>query len=207
MENSRTHAAARHALIAALASTVGCQSPNAGNLAPVTSTHASTSTLAIRQVADGSTQRYVFCTATTCPVATPKTPWGADVRNDRQHFTALGQHGAKSPIDAIAINLPFAFNAVAIGPDDHARLRTGLLASKPRAVKIIGRSDPLGPLPVRERIARVRAEAVRKLVLRTLPEAQVTIDIELPTSVPPRPADRSSQRRATVRFIPSTTHP
>ncbi len=206
MENRRPHAPVAGIVIAALSFLAGCRPLDVAQ--PPPRGRETTPALQVTQIwADGAA-RFVYCVPDSCSQPSMKTR--ATVPGNKGATTARHVQRnapAKRPVATTIIDIAFDVDSSVVRADDVVRLRSALRTAATASIAVTGRSDASGALPVRQRIATARADAVSALVRATVPDAQVTTDHELAPQGPASTTQRRYQRRATVTFSPSLNQP
>ncbi|MPQ55140.1 hypothetical protein [Duganella sp. FT27W] len=202
MENLQT--LERSALIACLAASLCACGTSA--LPPVTAAAPRTSALPAprfditTQVGTGQSTRYVYCAVPTCPVPSVKTavlpvPTATPVAR-----AAVGI-GEKEDVK-LTVDIGFPFNSSRVSNADRHLLSRTAQAHPNGQVEMTARSDFVGPPAGQRAVIAARARAMRSIVARLAPGAQMIERQEVAAPRPVARAEQAMQRRGSVRFTP-----
>lgn len=154
------------------------------------------SMFSVTQVGNGSSVRYVFCEADSCPTPTEKTPV------THQSSTSLAAPVPASRSAAMALDVSFPFNSSHVSDGDRNALSAASAARRGNHVEIIARSDFVGPRPGQQKVIAARAKAMRSILATKTQDVQITERHEVAGPQPVAESEQARQRRGTVRFIP-----
>jgi outer membrane protein OmpA-like peptidoglycan-associated protein len=190
MENKFTTTRAALALFIASAMS-GCSTTPPANTTPVAL--AKPVQLAIAQVGTEQTARFVYCEESSCPVATPKTPVAIPAQ------LPVVAH-VFPPQRLLSLEIAFPFNSSRVSDNDKKLLADALSSYTGGEIKIIARSDFVGPKAGQMKVVDARAKAMRSIVAKQTQDAQIEERQEVagPDRVPA--SQQAHQRRGSVRF-------
>lgn len=160
--------------------------------------------LGVTQVGENPS-RYVYCDLSNCPVPTEKTR-----ATPRIPVVMTPQVTSKVPAALPAtkppttIDVAFRFNSAALSASDLGRLRAGAIESAGADIRLISRSDYVGPPVGQTKLAKARAAAMRHVVAKQAPETRISETQEIAGPQPVNAEKQAHQRRGSVIFQSSS---
>lgn len=137
--------------------------------------------IVIAQVALGPNAPFVQCIDEDCPRRTPKTAYGSESSTPTADLAAGMKPASLAPTAAAvtAVTVGFSFNDAALNPEAKKALLAALPVAR-QATKIVlrGRTDNIGNRAANERLALLRAAAVREFLVRHQVQALHTIKLD-----------------------------
>lgn len=184
----------------------------------------------IAQHGYGAAAAFVSCLPVSCPQATRKSidpapaaedsadalrasavpahpgPTQAEPYAERPAATSdtTADTAADTTADPIVLVITFAFGSSDLTPGDRDAIEHAVETARPvRRVSVVGRTDATGPPSVNESLARARASAVTRYLLRTNPELATKVETRSQglccyVASNDSPAGRARNRRAEI---------
>lgn len=160
--------------------------------------------LGVTQVGENPT-RYVYCDLAICPTPTEKTraipKIAAAMTPQLTTKLPVGLPAKKPPT---TIDVAFKFNSAVLSASDLGRLKAEAIASAGADVRLISRSDFVGPPAGQTKLAKARAAAMHHVVAKQAPETRISETQEIAGPQPVDAEKQAHQRRGSVIFQPSS---
>ena len=145
---------------------------------------------------------YVFCETDACPKPTPKSLPVA------KSATAPSLETIESPtpssdikVHERSLDIQFPFDKATISATDRALIQKSLTQVNPTFIRIVGRSDFVGPPPAQTRLASHRAEVLRQALSSTSSSSRIAVETEVAAPNRVNASEQAHQRRGSVFFV------
>ena len=174
----------------------GCSTPPAPYKA--TAPLAAPSEMSVMQVPNLG---FVFCETDACPAPTTKTPPTASRITVVQKESRSPPNFPDGKTREASLEIAFKFNKSDISAADAQLLARTLQEVNPTTIRIVGRSDFVGPPQAQTKLANDRAQALRTALSSTssLPKISVEVEVAAPNRV--NASLQAQQRRGSVFFV------
>lgn len=152
-------------------------------------------------IAQSSQVGYVYCELEKCPQPTHKTPMTAQVEMTVPSRNVPPLKKIDVPAAEVSnVEIKFDFNKSKIGKQDRSTLLAQLKLTLAKKIRIVGRSDFVGPNQAQIKLAKDRIAAIRAVLSSQSSSLQFTEEVEVAGSSPVEKAVQDLQRRGTIYF-------